>query len=82
MIASNNSASAESVQVTDIKGHEAEAEIQEWLDKGIVKGYMDQTFRPDNEISRAEFVALVNRAFRYMNQEKVDFKDLKPTDWE
>ncbi|MDQ6417808.1 Ig-like domain-containing protein [Paenibacillus sp. LHD-117] len=82
MFASYSTANAESVQVTDINGHEAEADIREWLDKGIVKGYTDQTFRPDNEVSRAEFVSLVNRAFRYMIQEKVDFKDLKPSDWE
>ncbi|GBF75621.1 hypothetical protein PA598K_04040 [Paenibacillus sp. 598K] len=75
-------AHAGAVQVIDINGHQAESDIQEWLDKGLVKGYEDRTFRPDNEISRAEFVALVNRAFRYTSQERIDFKDLKPTNWE
>ena len=31
---------------------------------GIVEGYEDGSFRPDDEISRAEFVAMISRFFR------------------
>ncbi|MBP1991629.1 S-layer homology domain-containing protein [Paenibacillus eucommiae] len=65
----------------DIEGHWAEEDIQEWLDKGIITGYPDQTFRPNNVISRGEFVALVNRAFRYSDMSPISFKDIKQTDW-
>jgi len=68
-------------QMKDIKGHKAEADIQEWLDKGLITGYPDQTFRPDNVISRGEFVALVNRVFKYSDKSTISFKDLKQTNW-
>lgn len=68
-------------QMTDIKGHAAEADIQEWLDKGLITGYPDHTFRPEAQISRGEFVALVNRAFKYSDTSSIDFKDLKQTNW-
>ncbi|MEK3688309.1 S-layer homology domain-containing protein [Paenibacillus sp. FSL R10-2736] len=76
---SPNYASAE--QMTDIKGHWAENDIQEWLDEGLITGYPDHTFQPGAEISRGEFVALVNRAFKYSDTNAIGFKDLKQTNW-
>lgn len=51
----------------DIAGHWAEREIKAWAGRELAGGYPDGTFRPDSPISRAEFVALVNRAFGYNN---------------
>lgn len=68
-------------QVTDIKGHWAETDIQDWLDKGLITGYPDHTFRPEHVISRGEFVALVNRVFKYSDKNSISFKDLKQTNW-
>ncbi|KWX89025.1 hypothetical protein AMQ83_03105, partial [Paenibacillus riograndensis] len=68
-------------QMTDIQGHWAETDIQEWLDKGLATGYPDHTFRPGAEISRGEFVALVNRAFKFTETGTIGFKDLKQTNW-
>ncbi len=48
----------------DIKGHWAEQAILKLLARGIVKGYPDQTFRPDTSISRAEFAAMLVKAFK------------------
>ncbi len=45
---------------TDIKGHWAENEIARVAAKGWVKGYEDGTFKPDQPITRAEAVKLVN----------------------
>ncbi|KWX74777.1 hypothetical protein AML91_14095 [Paenibacillus jilunlii] len=67
--------------MTDIKGHWAETDIQEWLDKGLITGYPDHTFRPGAEVTRGEFVALVNRAFKYSDTTTIGFKDLKQTNW-
>jgi len=47
--------------LTDIENHWAKEQIKAWVEKGLVKGYEDGTFRPDHNISRAEFMALVNR---------------------
>lgn len=47
-------------------------------------GYEDGTFRPDNHITRAEAVAMINRAFR-RNDEPADlgnpFSDVSPSHW-
>jgi len=50
--------------------------------RGLVGGYPDRTFRPDHPITRAEFVALVNRAFGYTEMTTgVTFYDVAETDW-
>gem|GEM_PF-2428691 len=73
---------AASVELVDIKGHWAEQDILEWVQQGIITGYPDQTFRPDDVISRGEFVSLVNKAFKFSaSKTTITFKDLKPTDW-
>lgn len=50
---------------TDIQGHWAQNTINKWVDKGDISGYPDGTFRPNNMITRAEFVVLVNNAMGY-----------------
>lgn len=47
---------------SDTDKHWARKEIQEWVSAGRVKGYPDQTFRPDRSLTRAEAAALINRA--------------------
>ncbi|SFH07157.1 Carboxypeptidase regulatory-like domain-containing protein [Desulfotomaculum arcticum] len=68
---------------TDIKGHWAELQINEWANDGLAGGYDDGTFRPNSEVSRAEFVSLVNRAFNLGNQDTADagFNDVKTGKW-
>ncbi len=48
-------------EFTDIEGHWAEAEIIEAASHGWIKGYEDKTFRPDEYITRAEAISLINR---------------------
>lgn len=62
--------------------HWAKTQIEKWLAQGIASGYPDNTFKPDNTISRAEFVSLANRAFGRQNQDAaITFKDVRPSDW-
>ena len=53
----------------DISGHWAKKEINQFISSGYVNGYEDGTFRPDNSITRAEFVKLVNKYFGFNNKE-------------
>ncbi len=46
---------------TDISGHWAENYIHEAAARGWIKGYEDKTFRPNNKITRAEAMVLINR---------------------
>jgi len=48
-------------QWKDIAGHWAEKYIRTLAKRGWIQGYPDETFRPDQSITRAEFVAIVVR---------------------
>lgn len=50
-------------QASDVAGNWAEPFIRVLVEKDIIKGYPDGTFRPDQPITRAEFAALLNKAF-------------------
>ncbi|RVU54194.1 S-layer homology domain-containing protein, partial [Anaerosphaera multitolerans] len=45
---------------TDTKGNWAEEAISKLASKGLIKGYEDGSFRPDQEITRAEAATLMN----------------------
>jgi hypothetical protein len=68
-------------QPTDIQGHWAENTVSEWVYNGYIVGYPDGTFRPDNTITRAEFVVLANKSFGNTNTAAINFSDVKVTDW-
>ncbi|MEK8132407.1 NEAT domain-containing protein [Paenibacillus filicis] len=67
----------------DTASHWAEALIERAVELGLVNGYEDGSFRPDGEISRAEFIALVGRALGDGTQQsELSFADLeKIPDW-
>ncbi|MDD3653679.1 MAG: S-layer homology domain-containing protein [Desulfotomaculaceae bacterium] len=46
----------------DIQGHWAGQTVQQLVDKEIINGYDDYTFRPENPISRAECATIMARA--------------------
>ncbi|MGI5876942.1 MAG: S-layer homology domain-containing protein, partial [Dethiobacteria bacterium] len=48
----------------DIAGHWAEANIKALVEKGAIAGYPDQTFKPNNNITRAEFATVLVKAFQ------------------
>lgn len=50
---------------TDARGHWANDEIDAYIKRGIISGYSDNTFRPDNNITRAEFLTLLSRVFNW-----------------
>lgn len=49
---------ADSTTYSDIKGLKCEAAVMELSELGIVNGYEDGTFRPDNPVTRAEMSKL------------------------
>ena len=48
---------------SDIIGHWAENQIKDFINKGYLNGYPDGTFKPNNSITRAEFVKIFNKVF-------------------
>lgn len=66
---------------SDLYGHWAQGTITQWTNKGYISGYPDGTFKPDNSISRAEFVVLVNKAMGYSKKGTAYFRDLNSSFW-
>lgn len=48
--------------ISDSKYSWCASEIQEMFDKGLITGYEDNTYRPDNEVTRLECLSLFARA--------------------
>ena len=46
-------------EFSDTNGHWAESEIDEWAGRGVLSGYSDGTFLPDNNITRAEMAKVI-----------------------
>ncbi|GAB6138221.1 S-layer homology domain-containing protein [Halanaerobaculum tunisiense] len=74
-------------QLTDIANHPAKGYISALVNKEIITGYPDQTFRPDRRITRAEIMAMLTRSLQLNEEEKQitlnsDFyPDVAPDHW-
>ena len=49
--------------------------------KGIINGYNDGTFRPNNAITRAEFAAIATRFAKANNSGSLSFSDVSASAW-
>ncbi|MFC3799510.1 Ig-like domain-containing protein [Cohnella sp. GCM10012308] len=55
------------IQLSDVTGHWAKTEIEAAVGKGILTGYQDGTFRPNQQVSRVEFTVMLSRALKLSN---------------
>ena len=69
------------IKFTDVEGHWAKDDIYEFVENTYIDGYEDGTFRPNNPISRAEFIKLVNKVFKLTKTDLVNFTDVDSRDW-
>lgn len=65
----------------DIEGHWAEDDIKKLSGSGVINGYEDNTFRPDNYVTRAEMVKMICVAFGLSGDGKMNFTDISESDW-
>lgn len=64
--------SSEKTELKDIKKHWARDKIIICEDNNWIIGYEDQTFRPENDITRAEAVTIVNRMLHRLPEQVSD----------
>ncbi len=71
-----------SSNLTDISNHWAIAFIRELVELEIIKGFPDRTFRPDATMTRAQYAALIVKAFNpSVKRQAIKFKDVAPDFW-
>lgn len=64
--------------------HWAAAEIKLLSEQGVIVGYPDGTFKPDENVTRAEFAAMAIRALNQQHTkvaQPVNFSDVTPEHW-
>jgi hypothetical protein len=65
----------------DIECHWAKDAIVKFTNINIIKGYNDNTFRPNDNITRAEFITLVNRILNNSEQSDKFIPDIQSKNW-
>ena len=66
----------------DIQGNWAQAYIQALVAKDIIAGFPDGTFRPNQPVTRAQFAAIINKAFApTQTQSAINFTDVSRNYW-
>ncbi|MDP4152386.1 MAG: lamin tail domain-containing protein [Bacillota bacterium] len=66
-------------EFTDVSGHWAETAIGYMSSKGIIKGYADGTFKPNDNVKRGDFILMLMRAFPSNTASTDSFADV-PSD--
>ncbi len=61
---------------SDINGHWAQQNIEIWTENGIIRGYTDGTFKPNNPITRGEMATLIDRLLKFETMAANVFGDL------
>lgn len=66
---------------SDISGHWAKKTISKLSDMGIVSGYPDGTFKPDNPVTRAELSKIISLAFDLKESGEINYSDIDNSAW-
>ena len=73
---------ASKITFSDVDANTATgANIYKLVNAGILNGYEDGTFRPNNNLTRAELCKIVNLVFNYTEAEELSFSDMSKNDW-
>ncbi|PYG89521.1 S-layer family protein [Ruminiclostridium sufflavum DSM 19573] len=65
----------------DTGKHWAGKHIAAVAEKGIMTGFADKTFRPDNKITVAEVCTIISKSFEFKTKSKGVFTKLKKNQW-
>lgn len=65
--------------VLPASAHWADSYLDQLVDWGVMRA--DQTAKPDTPLTRAEFMAIINRAYGYHEIGEMPFEDVSEGDW-
>lgn len=71
------SSTTAAAELKDISASWAKADIQALAAEGVISGYPDETFRPKNPVTRAEFARILAKAFRFESGGQAPFSDTR-----
>jgi len=66
---------------SDVWGHWSEGAVLALSMSGIISGYPDGTFKPDDEIKRSEFVKLLVQTLGITGEATLSFSDVPESHW-
>ena len=66
---------------SDTKGHWAEQAITRWENAGVIGGYEDGQFRPDQALTRGELAAMISTIFCLSQTASNRYPDLPSGEW-
>ena len=70
------------IEFVDVEGHWAQSAVNDMASRIIINGYEDGTFRPEGDITRAEFAAIIIRALGLpAGLGESEFTDVAQSDW-
>ncbi|BAY09774.1 S-layer homology domain-containing protein [Calothrix sp. NIES-2098] len=73
---------AQQIALSDIQGNWAQTFIEFLNQRGIIEGFPDGTFRPDEPVTRAQFAAMLRKAFaKAPVRNAIQFVDLPANYW-
>jgi len=74
-----NSPASPSETLKDVAGNWAQASIDKLVSMGAITGYPDGSFKPDNDITRAEFATVLVKSLKLAPRSGPVFADTKGT---
>ncbi len=67
----------------DINAHWSRFYVEDLYDFNIINGYEDKTFKPNNQVTRIEFICMLSRMLEYLNMYYYEISELYyPIDFE
>lgn len=67
---------ASAASLTDISSHWAKDTIESMVEIGIIKGYDDGTFKPEQSVTKTEGLILLSRVCGFTDESSNQFKDI------
>lgn len=72
---------SQNTKLKDVNGHWGRKYINAIVNKGIMAGYSDKTFRPNNKITVAEVCTIISKSISFKTKAQGTFGKLKKNQW-